>query len=108
VLKDLMTEPLGVGKDGKAVWIGDVWPTSAGVQALMKYATNSKVFRRAVRRFRQRQPAVERHHLGDGQVYNWPKSTYIAEPPFFEHFGMQPGSDEQFVGARRSGSSATR
>ena len=30
VLKDLMSEPLGLGKDGKAVWIGDVWPSSAG------------------------------------------------------------------------------
>ncbi len=36
VLKDLMTEPLGKGKDGKDVWIGDVWPTSEEVHALMK------------------------------------------------------------------------
>ena len=33
VLKDLMTEPLGIGTDGKPVWIGDVWPTSAEIQA---------------------------------------------------------------------------
>ncbi len=46
VLKDLMTEPLGTGKDGKPVYIGDIWPTSKEVHALMKYATDSRTFRR--------------------------------------------------------------
>jgi aconitate hydratase len=103
VLKDLMTEPLGVGKDGKAVWIGDVWPTSAEVQALMKYATNSKVFRRLYGDFVSGNPLWNGITSATGQVYNWPKSTYIAEPPFFEHFGMQPGATSNVVGARALG-----
>jgi aconitate hydratase len=35
-----------------------------------------------------------------GQVYNWSASTYIAEPPFFEGFGMQPGKPGAISGAR--------
>ena len=35
-----------------------------------------------------------------GQVYNWPKSTYIAEPPFFADFGMSAGTAADVKGAR--------
>jgi aconitate hydratase len=35
-----------------------------------------------------------------GQVYNWPKSTYIAEPPFFKDFGMSAGKAHDVKGAK--------
>jgi aconitate hydratase len=103
VRKDLMTEPLGKGKDGKPVFIGDVWPSSAEVHALMKYATNSQVFRRLYGDFVSGNPMWNAVPSASGQVYNWPKSTYIAEPPFFAQFGMQPGSVGNIVGARALG-----
>src|SRR6202035_5264513 len=46
VLKDLETQPVGTGKNGKAVYLGDIWPTSQEVYELMKYATDAKTFRR--------------------------------------------------------------
>ncbi len=100
VRKDLMTEPLGKGKDGKPVFIGDVWPSSAEVHALMKYATNSQVFRRLYGDFVKGNPMWNAVPSASGQVYNWPKSTYIAEPPFFAEFGMRPGTVGNIVGAR--------
>src|SRR5258705_13424792 len=100
VRKDLMTEPLGKGKDGKPVFIGDVWPSSAEIQALMKYATNSQVFRRLYGDFVSGNPMWNAVTSASGQVYNWPKSTYIAEPPFFTEFGMRLGSVGNIVGAR--------
>jgi aconitate hydratase len=103
VRKDLMTEPLGKGKDGKPVFIGDVWPSSAEIQALMKYATNSQVFRRLYGDFVSGNPMWNAVPSASGQVYNWPKSTYIAEPPFFAEFGMRPGSVGNIVGARALG-----
>ena len=103
VRKDLMTEPLGKGKDGKPVFIGDVWPSSAEVQALMKYATNSQVFRRLYGDFVNGNPMWNAVPSASGQVYNWPRSTYIAEPPFFAQFGMRPGSIGNIVGARALG-----
>ncbi len=45
VNKDLMSEPLGKGKGGRDVYLGDVWPTSDEIYALMKYAMNGKAFR---------------------------------------------------------------
>jgi aconitate hydratase len=40
-----MTEPVGKGKDGKDVWLGDIWPSSDEIHKLMKYAMNGKAFR---------------------------------------------------------------
>jgi aconitate hydratase len=42
---DLMTEPVGKGKDGKDVYLGDIWPTSKEIAKLMKFAMNAKVFK---------------------------------------------------------------
>src|SRR5215831_8829520 len=45
VKKDLMTEPVGQNDKGEDVWLGDIWPTSDEVHALMKYAMNASAFR---------------------------------------------------------------
>src|SRR6266404_1014964 len=45
VLKDLMSEPIGKGKNGEDVWIGDIWPSAQEIQALMKHAMDPKTFR---------------------------------------------------------------
>jgi aconitate hydratase len=103
VLKDLMTAPLGTGKDGKPVFIGDVWPTSKEVHALMKYATDSKTFQRLYGNLTKDHPLWNAVPSAAGQVYNWPTSTYIAEPPFFEDFGMKPGPTGNITGARALG-----
>jgi aconitate hydratase len=100
VLKDLMTEPLGKGKDGKDVWIGDVWPTSQEVYDCLKYAMDPKTFQRLYSRLGEDNALWKQVPSASGQVYDWPKSTYIAEPPFFGDFAMQPGGVEQISGAR--------
>ncbi len=69
----------------------------------MKYATNSQVFRRLYGDFVSGNPMWNAVTSASGQVYNWPKSTYIAEPPFFAEFGMRLGSVGNIVGARALG-----
>jgi aconitate hydratase len=103
MLRDLMTEPLGKGKDGRDVWIGDVWPTSEEVDACMKYAMNPKTFQRLYSNPGKDNPLWQKISSASGQVYDWPRSTYIAEPPFFEGFGMQPGTTGNITGARALG-----
>ncbi|MDO8437573.1 MAG: aconitate hydratase [Nitrosomonadaceae bacterium] len=100
VLKDLMTEPLGTGKDGKPVWLGDVWPSSAEIQALIKYAANAATFRRLYSNLTKDHPLWNNISSVTGQVYDWPKSTYIAEPPFFRNFSMQPSRPGAISNAR--------
>jgi aconitate hydratase len=102
VLKDLMTEPLGKGKRGKDVFIGDIWPSGDEVAALMKYATDGKAYSTNYAKVASTPGKLwERIKGTKGQVYDWPRSTYIARPPFFEGFGMTPpGAGAAVRGAR--------
>jgi aconitate hydratase len=91
VLRDLMTEPVGQGADGKDVWLGDIWPTSDEIHKLMKFAMNAKAFRANYGKVKTDPGALWQDIEGvAGATYNWPKSTYIAEPPFFEGFTLAP------------------
>jgi aconitate hydratase len=102
VLRDLMTEPVGKGTGGKDVYLGDIWPTSDEIAALMKFAMNGKAYKANYDKVASEPgPLWEKIRGVSGQVYNWPASTYIAEPPFFAGFEMQPpGTPAAIRGAR--------
>jgi len=100
VLKDLMSEPVGTGTGGKPVWIGDIWPTSQEIYDCLKYATDPITFRRLYSRLGEDNDLWKKIPAAAGKVYDWPKSTYIAEPPFFQGFGMQPGRGSGIANAR--------
>src|SRR5690554_5653077 len=100
VLRDLMTEPVGQGKNGD-VWLGDIWPSNAEVQALMGQAMDPAVFRSNYAEIKSN-PGKLWENIAEvqGEVYNWPQSTYIAEPPFFEDFEMRPAAMPAVKNAR--------
>jgi len=105
VLKDLMTEPVGKGKGGKDVFLGDIWPTSDEIAAVMKFAMNGKAYKANYDKVASEPgPLWEKIKGVSGNVYDWPASTYIAEPPFFEGFKMVPQISRPGVkGARAIG-----
>ncbi|MEO5659086.1 MAG: aconitate hydratase, partial [Polaromonas sp.] len=81
---------LGKGTDGKEVFLRDVWPTSDEIQALMKFAMNGEAFRANYAKVKTEPGKLwENIHGVTGNCYNWPASTYIAEPPFFDDFAME-------------------
>jgi aconitate hydratase len=100
---DLSTEPLGTGRDGKDVYLRDVWPTSEEIGAVMQYATDPATYRRLYGDFTKENPLWNAIPTSTGQVYTWDKSTYIAEPPFFAGFSMQPAPMPAVRGARALG-----
>ncbi len=100
---DLGREPLGTGRDGKPVYLKDVWPTQEEVGAVMKYATDANTYRRLYADFTKDNPLWNDITSSTGMVYNWETSTYIAEPPFFKGFSMQPGSTANIRSARALG-----
>ncbi len=99
VLKDLSHEPLGQGASGP-VYLKDIWPSSQEIAAVMGCAMDADTFRRMYG------DLTKDHHLWNnikgttGQVYDWPKSTYIARPPFFDGFSMTPNATGSITGAR--------
>ena len=105
VTKDLMTEPVGKGKGGKDIFLGDIWPTSDEVYKLMKFAMNGKAFRQNYDKVKNEPGKLWEKIKGvKGNVYTWPTSTYIAEPPFFADFTMEPKALKSGVqGARIMG-----
>ena len=95
VTRDLMTEPVGKGKGGRAVYLGDIWPSSDEIYKLMKFAMNGKAFRANYAKVKSDPGKLWEGIKGvssgtDSNVYSWPASTYIAEPPFFNDFTMEP------------------
>jgi aconitate hydratase len=70
---------------------------------VMKYATDPETFQRLYSDFTKDNPLWQAVPTASGQVYNWPTSTYIAEPPFFGDFGMHPGTTGNIIGARALG-----
>ena len=102
VTRDLMTKPVGKGKNGKDVYLGDIWPTSDEIAKLMKFAMNADTFRTNYEQVKKPSKLWANVKGTKGQVYDWPKSTYIAEPPFFEGFGMTPAAASASVSGARA------
>ncbi|CAN7738601.1 aconitate hydratase AcnA [Paraburkholderia sp. SIMBA_054] len=105
ITRDLMTEPVGKGTGGKDIYLGDIWPTSEEVNALLKFALDADAFRANYAQLTKKGDLWSKIEGEEGQVYDWPKSTYIAEPPFFgKEFSMEPAASIAAVkGARALG-----
>ncbi|HEY4804446.1 MAG TPA: aconitate hydratase AcnA [Paraburkholderia sp.] len=105
ITRDLMTEPVGQGKGGRDIYLGDIWPTSDEVNALLKYAMDADVYQKNYSQLTKKGDLWSKIEGEEGQVYDWPKSTYIAEPPFFgSSFSMTPSSEvAEIKGARALG-----
>ncbi len=103
VLSDLATEPLGTGSDGKLVFLRDIWPTSREIAAVLPIARNAATYRKLYGDLANANPLWKGIAGSSGQVYDWPKSTYIAKPPFFDGFAMKPVAPGNINNARALG-----
>ncbi len=87
---DFGTEPVGSGKDGKPVFLKDLWPSHADVAAVMNTATDAAAYRKIYADVGADNPLWDAVSAPSGMVYQWDtQSTYIQEPPFFA--GAQAG-----------------
>ena len=81
---NLDTEPLGTGRDGQPVYLKDIWPNSAEVQTVMKFAADPAVYRKLYSDLTKDLPLWNAIQAPTGNLYQWDDSTYIARPPFFD------------------------
>jgi aconitate hydratase len=81
---NLDTEPLGTGKDGQPVFLKDIWPNSAEIQTVMKFAADPAVYRKLYSDLTKDLPLWNAIKAPTGERYQWDDSTYIARPPFFD------------------------
>jgi aconitase A len=98
---DLTTEPLGTGKDGKPVYLADIWPSDAEVQETLKRSIDSQMFRHSYASVFQGDENWAGIQVPAGKRYAWDeKSTYVKNPPYFEGMTMTPPALADVKGAR--------
>ncbi|HEX7624941.1 MAG TPA: aconitate hydratase AcnA, partial [Anaeromyxobacteraceae bacterium] len=86
---DLSREPLGKGKDGRDVFLRDVWPSEAEVQAVLEAASDPAVYRKNYEDVQTQNAAWSALPAPPGVTYTWdPESSYVREPPYFIPFSM--------------------
>jgi aconitate hydratase len=98
---DLTKEPLGTGKDGKPVYLKDVWPSDAEVAAVIAKHVTSSQFKRSYEKVFAGDSNWATLKVPMGDLYAWDsKSTYIKEPPFFDGMKLKPDPLVDITGAR--------
>ncbi len=86
---DLDKEPLGTGKDGKPVFLKDIWPTTAEVDALVASGLKPAMFKSKYADLNNASEEWGTISANSGQLFSWKEaSTYIQEPPFFQNFSL--------------------
>jgi aconitate hydratase len=100
---DFNTEPLGVGKDGP-VFLRDIWPTPAEVDATIMKAVKSEQFEKQYSNVFDGDAEWRELPVPTGDRYAWnDKSTYVKHPPYFEGMTMTPPGVRPIAGARALG-----
>ncbi len=98
---DLVNEPLGTGKDGEPVFLKDIWPTQAEIQALIRESVNPEMFIERYQDVFTGNPTWNEIPGGESQIYEWDAdSTYIQEPPFFTDLTPEIPEITDISGAR--------
>jgi len=98
---DLTTEPIGQDKDGKDVFLKDLWPTQKEVVDAIATAVTPEMFRERYGHVFTGNPRWNDIKSPDGELYEWnDQSTYIQEPPFFVGMSKEPGDIEPIRDAR--------
>ena len=90
---DLQTEPLGISKSGKPVYLRDVWPSQKEIDAAVSSSVTNEQFRTQYASVFDGSDEWKEIATTRGDMYQWnAKSTYIQEPPFFTTMTLaEPG-----------------
>ena len=101
---DLSRDALARDKDGKEIFLRDLWPTLSQIRDTLQSALAPETFRKFYRDFADQNPKWNEIPSSTGDVYQWDeKSDYIHEPPFFQNVSMEPGYIEEIRSARALG-----
>jgi aconitate hydratase len=97
---DIASEPLGEGSDGEPVYLRDVWPDSEEVKKVVGESIRSDMFTRNYAEVFKGDENWNSVEVPEGDRYDWPDSTYVRRPSFFEGMPEQPTEVEPISGAR--------
>jgi aconitate hydratase len=98
---DLRKDAIGKGRDGKPVYLADLWPTQREVEEAIQQSVTSEMFAKSYAEVFEGDERWRGLNVPKGQTYAWEKnSTYIRRAPYFEGMKLQPSPVEEIKGAR--------
>jgi aconitate hydratase len=98
---DLTREPLGVGSDGKPVYLNEIWPSNAEIDRTIADSISEAMFRKQYADVFTGDDNWRAMPVPQGERYAWdPKSEYVKQPPYFAGMPAEPVPPGDIVGAR--------
>ncbi|MFT9216629.1 MAG: aconitate hydratase AcnA, partial [Acetobacter malorum] len=100
--KDITTEPLGTSKDGKPVYLKDIWPSNKEIADLIGSSINREEFINRYKNVSKGTKEWQDLKVATGsETYKWDsKSTYVQDPPYFKDITHEPTAPGNIENAR--------
>ncbi len=101
VAENMVTSPIGTGRDGVDVYLKDIWPSNEEVRRLIDTHVHGEMFRSRYADVYKGDARWREIPVSGGATYAWPAgSTYIANPPYFTGMSMSPTAPSDIIDAR--------
>jgi aconitate hydratase len=98
---NLTTEPLGIGSDGKPVYLRDIWPSPQIVEKTIAANLKANMFTEGYADVYAGDERWQGMKIPKGDTFEWqPESTYVRKPPFFDGIARDPKPLTDINGAR--------
>lgn len=97
---DLYHEPLAMTEQGNAVYLKDIWPTQQEVSTLVSQCIDAELYRSYYEDVFKGSQQWQNLPTPTSQTYNWPDSTYVKNPPYFEGMSQELPPLKELTDAR--------
>ena len=98
---DLYKDPIGTDKDGKDVFMKDIWPSNKEIEELIKSSITADMFKTRYGNVAEGPEEWQKINVDESSIYNWNDgSTYVKKPPFFENLSEKPEGFKAIKDAR--------
>ena len=98
---DLYKDPIGTDKDGKDVFMKDIWPSNKEIEELIKNSITADMFKTRYGNVAEGPEEWQKINVDESSIYNWNDgSTYVKKPPFFENLSEKPEGFKAIKDAR--------
>ena len=98
---DLYKDPIGKDKDGKDVFMKDIWPSNKEIEELIKSSITADMFKTRYGNVAEGPEEWQKINVDESSIYNWNDgSTYVKKPPFFENLSEKPEGFKAIKDAR--------
>ncbi len=98
---DLYKDPLGKDKDGKDVFLKDIWPSNKEIEETLRDSLNAEMFIKRYSNVSQGPEQWQKIKTDETNIYNWEdNSTYVKKPPFFDNLPDKPEGFKEIKDAR--------